>query len=232
MDMKIATIIDRDRLTYAFDACDYLVNHIAENGRYYGVSAWAQEHNFYLSFILQTLSVADAISPRPHYRIACKKILDHFKRTQHPEGWWPPDFHSSAAEFKFTKKKAKERGEGENAEFDIVPGILSLGLHRYEMCSGDRNYRAMMERSFEHILMKWRPTKTLPLDHIPYKQNVIFVHLMLLFGLPHWTEDYPEIIPVIQTSAQWLKNIFSELDENEIPPFMVFFTAVALYNAG
>jgi len=216
--------LDNSRLGDALGACDFLVAHLDDHGRYHHPEQWGPEGNLYILRIASVLLEAWTVSGDNRYLAGARRGLDALAGTQRPDGHWPLGTYGEGIEYDATKK-VKERDREDDA-FPWVAGGTAFVLGKYRHGAGDDRYRQITGKCLD-ALAACLSTGSGLIDVDLQDWNLCMTRVECLIGLSCWTDRRPELAPCVDRLADWLEAQFAAFDE-KTQPFCTVLSSLAL----
>jgi DUF1680 family protein len=180
--------VDLSRLDDALDACDFLIAHISDEGRYEVDERWGPEGDLYLYGTASTLVEAYRITGEKKYLEAARRVFDRLQRIQLPGGGWTLNLSTSGREF-----KVSERQRLDSWQVEMLPaiGAFTYAAAKYRRVTGDGRYNAMIERAIDRLLKVWDEKQGLFVEQETKQREQLrsdpkTYQAMFLLGLGQW----------------------------------------------
>lgn len=124
--IKTTLRVDHDRLNFALDTADFIVDRHDDDGAYRVSEHWGPEGEIYRAICVWALLDAYNVSNDRKYLDKSKTILERFKKRQCESGGWTISLGSDGIKFKITDD---ERDDSNTSEDPVIAGaVLKRGF--------------------------------------------------------------------------------------------------------
>ena len=222
--------VDLDRLDDALDACDFLISHLTDEGRYEVEERWGPEGDLYLYGTASVLVEAYRITGEEKYLVGARLVFDRMKRIQLPGGGWTLNLSSSGRELKITEQQRRDSWQNE-----MLPaiGAFTYAVAKYRRVTGDDRYNAMIERGMDRLMTQWDGKQGLFIEEPTEQREKLrsdpkTYQALFLLGLGAWQEWRTDLRPVVVRLTQAIRTNYESYDEQTMPFMLVLHGALLM----
>ncbi len=208
--------VDMSRLNDALDTCDFLLQHIASDGRYDVEELWGPESDLYMYGTISVLVEAYRITGEQKYFEGTRKCLDHFKASQLPSGGWTLKLAGNGREFKMSEDERRHSFECESIP---ITGAIAFAVGKYRQATGDDRYDDMINSAIDHALEYWsEESESFVEDSQEHYTGLRSVsagyQAHFLLGFHTWQDYRPELRPTVTRLTETIRRNFESFDES------------------
>lgn len=224
------TTVDRPRLNYAIDACDFLLEHLTPEATYEANERWGPEGELYLVEVSWVLLEAYRITSQRKYLEGAVVILNRLQRTQMPAGGWADNLGPDGLEFKATEEERRVTRERE--ELPII-GAVAYAVAKYRRLTGENRYNDMTDLALAHLLAQWDPESGSFLEKtgehfIGMRSTPNAYQALFLLGLSAWKPWCASLEPIVPKLTEHIRRNFESYDDHTMPFMRVFHMALLM----
>lgn len=222
--------VDLRRLDDALDGCDYLLEHLTEDGRYQAKDLWGPESDLYVYGLGSVLVEAYRISNEEKYLSGARKVFDYLQRKQLPNGGWTLNLSGTGQEFQITEQQRRR-----SWKYEVLPaiGAYAYAIGKYRRVTGDNRYNAMIDRAIDRLMQVWDEDRGLFIEkhderRDELRSDPITYQGMFLLGLGVWQQWRPELCPIVERLTEAIRKNYQSFDERSMPFMRVLHAALLM----